>query len=57
MHPDIHPDSQVTDVEKQAHGRFNFPPDSEELYRKLLNKVKADLFLTMFLRGGAPLTK
>ncbi len=50
-------DSQPKDVEKQAHGKYNFPPEDEDKYRMLLNKVKADLFLTMFLRGGAPMVK
>lgn len=55
--PNWIPESQPEDVEKQAHGRFFFPPDNEDLYRRLLNKIKADLFLTMFLRGGAPIVK
>ena len=45
------------DVAKLAHGDYYCPPDEEDRYRGLLNKIKADLFLTMFLRGGAPIVK
>lgn len=51
------PESQPTDVQKLKHGRFYFPPEDENKYRMLLNKIKADMFLTMFLRGGAPMVK
>lgn len=54
---DLEKDSQPRDVEKQAHGKYIFPPEDEVKYRMLLNKVKADLLLTMFLRGGAPIVK
>lgn len=41
---------------KETHGAYGVPL-VEEQYRKLLTKLKADLLLTMFLRGGAPIVK
>lgn len=41
---------------KLAHGWY-LSPHSEKMYRELLNKLKADLLLTMFVRGGAPMVK
>ncbi|EKD65708.1 MAG: hypothetical protein ACD_50C00009G0001, partial [uncultured bacterium] len=48
----------LTDSEpkKNVSGWYRSPSD-EEQYRGLLNKLKADLLLTMFLRGGAPIIK
>lgn len=43
-------------VRKAKNGWFSCAY-SEELYRGLLNKLKADLLLTMFIRGGAPMVK
>jgi len=40
---------------KLEHGSY-YSYNNEE-YRGLLNKIKADLLLTMFLRGGAPIVK
>ncbi len=52
------PDNRVPeDVAKLAHGDYYCPPGEEDNYRGLLNKLKADLFLTMFLRGGASIVK
>lgn len=47
------PDSEP---KKRNHGYY-FSPYDEDQYRGLLNKLKADLLLTMFLRGGAPIVK
>lgn len=41
---------------KEEHGLYGVRR-VEKQYRQLLTKLKADLLLTMFLRGGAPLTK
>jgi hypothetical protein len=46
----------VEEPKKICHGEYDCPYD-EEMYRGLLMKLKADLLLTMFLRGGAPLIK
>lgn len=40
---------------KKAHGLYQSYNDQE--YALLLNKLKTDLLLTMFLRGGAPIVK
>lgn len=41
---------------KLEHGFYHCPP-SETDYQQLLQKLKADLVLTIFLRGGAPIVK
>ncbi|MBI2011894.1 hypothetical protein HYS91_03950 [Candidatus Daviesbacteria bacterium] len=43
-------------VRKFDSGWYSTPYD-QELYRGLLNKLMADLRLTMFVRGGAPLAR
>ena len=42
--------------EKKTHGNY-LCTYNEEQYRGLLKKLKADLLLTMLLRGGAPIVK
>ena len=57
MFTDKHPaDEGVRMVEKGMNGLYASHP-KKEFYGGLLNKLKADLMLTMFLRGGAPLIK
>jgi hypothetical protein len=46
----------IDEPRKIEHGWYSAPYD-EKMYRELLMKLKADLLLTMFLRGGAPLIK
>ena len=46
----------IIDPKKDENGRY-FCGYNQEEYRGLLNKLKADLLLTMFLRGGAPIVK
>lgn len=44
------------DINKEGNGRY-YCPNDEQLYREFLYKVKADLLLTMFVRGRAPIIK
>lgn len=44
------------EVRKMHHGWYKSPHD-ETQYEGLLRKLKADLLLTMFVRGGAPIVK
>lgn len=44
------------DPRKEGNGSYQCP-NTEQTYREFLYKIKSDLLLTMFLRGGAPLIK
>lgn len=48
--------NENADIEKKLNGSYACPGD-QDIYRSFLYKVKADLLLTMFVRGGAPIVK
>jgi hypothetical protein len=50
-----HPEGEG-EVQKKANGQY-YCPNNEQAYREFLYKTKADLLLTMFVRGGAPIIK
>ncbi|MDO8429364.1 MAG: hypothetical protein Q7S88_01930 [Candidatus Daviesbacteria bacterium] len=47
---------EVEKVSKESNGSY-YCANNEQFYREFLYKVKADLLLTMFVRGGAPIVK